>query len=120
METFWTRGPCSVREVQEAFPELRRPAYTTGQTTVYRLERKKALRLVKRVGNANIFEPAISRGEAQRSLIEELLALFGGRGQAVMAHLIEAGSLTLGDVVEAERELRSLERGKPTGTGEQE
>jgi len=110
MEKFWSRGACSVREVQQAFPELGRPAYTTVQTTVYRLERKKALRLVKRISNANIFEAAISRGDAQRRLIDELLALFGGRGKPVMAHLIECGSLSLDDVKEAERELRKLGR----------
>jgi len=110
MEKFWSRGACSVREVQQAFPEPGRPAYTTVQTTVYRLERKKALRLVKRIGNANIFEAAISRSDAQRRLIDELLALFGGRGKPVMAHLIECGSLSLDDVKEAERELRKLGR----------
>jgi BlaI family penicillinase repressor len=110
METFWNRGACSVREIQEAFPEAGRPAYTTIQTTIYRLERKKALRLVKRISNANIFEPAISRNDAQRRLIDELLALFGGLGKPVMAHLIQAGSLSLEDVKEAERELRRLAR----------
>src|ERR1035438_4102346 len=109
MEAFWTRGACSVREVQEAFPEPR-PAYTTIQTTVYRLERKKALRLVKRISNANIFEAAISRNDAQRRVIDELLALFGGRGKPVMAHLVESGSLSLDDVKEAEKELRKLSR----------
>jgi BlaI family transcriptional regulator, penicillinase repressor len=108
MDTFWTRGPCSVREIQEAFPERGRPAYTTVQTVVYRLERKKALRVVKRISNANIFEAAISRNDAQRRLIDELLGLLGGRGKPVMAHLIESGSLTLDDVKEAERELRKL------------
>ena len=109
MEAFWTRGACSVREVQEAFPEPR-PAYTTIQTTVYRLERKKALRLVKRISNANIFEAAISRNDAQRRVIDELLALFGGRGKPVMAHLVESGSLSLDDVKEAEKELRKLSK----------
>jgi BlaI family transcriptional regulator, penicillinase repressor len=108
MDTFWTHGPCSVREIQEAFPERGRPAYTTVQTVVYRLERKKALRIVKRISNANIFEAAISRSDAQRRLIDELLGLFGGKGKPVMAHLIESGSLTLDDVKEAERELRKL------------
>ena len=109
MDAFWTRGACSVREVQEAFPEPR-PAYTTIQTTVYRLERKKALRLVKRISNANIFEAAISRNDAQRRVIDELLALFGGRGKPVMAHLVESGSLSLDDVKEAEKELRKLSK----------
>src|SRR5712691_5046891 len=98
METFWARGACSIREIQEAFPASGRPAYTTIQTTVYRLERKKALRLVKRISNANIFEAALSRSAAQNRLIDELLAFFGGRGKPVMAHLIESGSLTLDDV----------------------
>src|SRR5882724_10340906 len=110
MEVFWTRGACSVREVQEAFPEPGRPAYTTIQTTVYRLERKKALRCVKRISNANIFEAAISRNAAQRRLIDELLALFGGRAKPVMAHLIASGKLTLDDVKEAEKDLRKLAR----------
>ncbi len=110
METFWSRGECSVREVQEAFPEPGRPAFTTVQTTVYRLERKKALRLVKRVSNANVFAAAITRNDAQRRVIDELLLLFGGRGKPVMAHLVEAGSLSLEDIKDAERELRSLAR----------
>jgi predicted transcriptional regulator len=110
METFWTRGACSVREVQEAFPELGRPAYTTVQTTVYRLERKKALRCVKRISNANIFEAAISRKDAQKRLIDELLALLGGRGKLVMAHLVETGEISLQDVREAEKALRKSPR----------
>ena len=110
METLWNHGVCSVREIQEAFPEARRPAYTTVQTTVYRLESKKALRCVKRISNANIFEAAISRGEAQGKLIDELLGLFGGRTKPVMAHLIESGQLTLDDVKEAEHALRKLAR----------
>ena len=109
MDAFWTRGACSVREVQESFPEPR-PAYTTIQTTVYRLERKKAVQLVKRISNANIFEAAISRNDAQRKLIDELLALLGGHGKPVMSHLIQSGSLSIEDVKEAERELRRLAR----------
>ena len=110
MEAFWTRGACSVREVQEAFPESSRPAYTTVQTTIYRLERKKALRCVKRISNANIFEAAISRADAQQRLIDELLALLGGRGKLVMAHLVETGKITLDDVKEAEKALRKSSR----------
>jgi BlaI family transcriptional regulator, penicillinase repressor len=113
METFWTQGSCSVREIQEAFPEAGRPAYTTVQTTVYRLERKKALRCVKRISNANIFEAAISRSDAQRRLIDELLSLFGGHAKPVMAHLVESGKLTLEDVKEAEKDLRKLARKDP-------
>ncbi len=106
MEALWQKGACSVREIQETFPESSRPAYTTVQTTVYRLERKKALRCVKRISNANIFEAAISRTDAQHRLIDELLALLGGKGKLVMAHLVESGELTLDDVKEAEKALR--------------
>ena len=110
MEALWSRGASSVREIQEAFPEKDRPAYTTVQTMVYRLEGKKAIRRVRKIGNAHIFEAAISRSSAQRRLIDEFLSLFGGRSQPVMAHLIESGKLTLDDVKEAEQLLRELER----------
>jgi BlaI family penicillinase repressor len=110
METLWRDGSASIREIQESFPEKKRPAYTTIQTTVYRLEAKKALRRVKKVGNFHVFEPAISCDVAQRKLIDDLLALFGGRTQPVMAHLIESGRLTLADIKEAEKTLRQLER----------
>jgi BlaI family penicillinase repressor len=110
MEALWTRGEASIREIQESFPEKKRPAYTTIQTTVYRLEAKKAVHRVKKVGNFHIFEAAVSRNAAQRRLIDDLLALFGGRTQPVMAHLIESGKLTLEDVKEAESLLRQLER----------
>src|ERR1700735_4514768 len=106
LEALWQKGACSVREVQETFPEPGRPAYTTIQTVVYRLERKKALRCIKRISNANIFEALISREDAQRRLIDELLAMLGGRAKLVMAHLVESGELTLEDVKEAERTLR--------------
>ena len=106
MEELWTRGQLSIREIQESFKK--RPAYTTIQTTVYRLEGKKALRRVKKVGNFHIFEAAISRDGAQRRLIGDLLAMFGGRAQPVMAGLIESGKLTLEDVKEAEKTLRKL------------
>jgi predicted transcriptional regulator len=110
METLWTRESASIREIQDAFPEKARPAYTTIQTTVYRMEAKKAVRRLKKVGNFHIFEAAVSRDVAQRKLIDDLLALFGGRTQPVMAHLIETGKLTLADVKEAEKTLRKLER----------
>jgi predicted transcriptional regulator len=110
MEELWTRGQLSIREIQESFPEKKRPAYTTIQTTVYRLEGKKALRRVKRVGNFHIFEAVISRDGAHRKLIGDLLALLGGRAQPVMAGLIESGKLTLEDVKEAEKTLRKLAR----------
>jgi BlaI family transcriptional regulator, penicillinase repressor len=110
MEVLWTRDQASIREIQEAFPEKDRPAYTTVQTTVYRLEAKKAVRRVKKIGNFHIFEAAVSRSAAQRRLIDDLLALFGGCSQPVMAHLIESGKLTMADVKEAEKTLRKLQR----------
>src|SRR3989442_15513746 len=110
MEALWNRGASSVREIQEAFPEKDRPAYTTVQTMVYRLEGKKAVCRVRKIGNAHIFEAAISRSKAQRRLVDDLLSLFGGRSQPVMAHLIESGKLTLEDVKEAEQLLKELER----------
>ncbi len=108
MDVLWTRGEASIREVQESFPEKHRPAYTTIQTTVYRLETKNAVRRVKKVGNFHVFEAAVSRDVAQRKLVDDLLALFGGRTQPVMAHLIESGKLTLSDIKEAEKTLRKL------------
>src|SRR5215472_724840 len=110
LEALWQHGPCSVREIQETFPESGRPAYTTVQTVVYRLERKKVLRCVKRISNANIFEAVISRKDAQGRLINELLALLGGRAKLVMAHLVETGELTLDDVKEVEKSLRQTAR----------
>jgi BlaI family penicillinase repressor len=108
MDALWKRGPCSVREIQESFPAKKRPAYTTVQTMVYRLEVKKALRRVKKIATANIFEAAISRDAAERRLIDDLLGLFGGRSRPIMAHLIESGRLTLDDVREAEKTLLKL------------
>src|SRR6266550_6788782 len=108
MEALWTRGAASIREIQEAFPEPDRPAYTTIQTTVYRLEGKQAVRRVKKISNAHIFEAVVSRSAAQRRLIDDLLSLFGGRTQPVMAHLIESGKLTLDDIREAEKTLRQF------------
>jgi BlaI family penicillinase repressor len=110
MEALWRTGQASIREIQEAFPAKNRPAYTTIQTIVYRLEIKKAVRRTKKVGNFHIFEPAVSRDAAQRKLIDDLLSLFGGSTQPVMAHLIESGKLTLDDVKEAEKLLRQLDR----------
>ena len=110
METLWSTGQASIREIQENFPEKRRPAYTTIQTTVYRLEAKNAVRRVKKIGNFHIFEAAVSRDIAQRKLIDDLLSLFGGRTQPVMAHLIESGKLTMADVREAEKMIRQLGR----------
>jgi BlaI family transcriptional regulator, penicillinase repressor len=110
LEALWQKGACSVREIQETFPELDRPAYTTVQTVVYRLERKRALRCVKRISNANIFEAVISRKDAQRRFVDELLAVFGGRAKLLMAHLVESGELTLEDIKEAEKALRKPAR----------
>jgi BlaI family penicillinase repressor len=108
MEPLWTHGACSIREIQQAFPEEKRPAYTTVQNTVYRMEGKKALRRFKKISNAHIFEAVVSRDDAQRKLIDDLLGLFGGRTQPVMAHLIDSGKLTLEDVEEARKALRKL------------
>lgn len=111
MEILWSRGACSIREIQEAFPESRRPAYTTVQTTVYRLlEGKKAVKIVKKISNANIFEAAISREDAGRKLIDEVLAWFGGQPKPVMAHLVETGQITLADIQEAEQALRQHQK----------
>jgi predicted transcriptional regulator len=110
MEALWSKGDSSIREILECFPAKKRPAYTTVQTTVYRMEVKGAVRRVKRVGNFHVFAAAISRDTAQRRLIDDLLALFGGRSQPVMAHLIESGKLSLEDVKDAEKALRGLSR----------
>ena len=110
MQALWDHGTLAIREIQEAFPERGRPAYTTIQTTVYRLEGKTALRRVRKIGNAHIFEAIFSRNAAQSRLIDDLLGLFGGRTQPVMAHLIETGKLTLEDVKEAEQMLRELRK----------
>ena len=108
MEALWSRGALSIREIQESFPDKRRPAYSTVQTTVYRLEGKGAVRRVKKISNAHIFEPAIARHAAQGRLIDDLLSMFGGRTQPVMAHLVETGKLTLSDIHESEKLLRRL------------
>jgi BlaI family penicillinase repressor len=108
MDAVWAGGPVSIREIQERLPAAERPAYTTVQTIVYRLEAKKALRRVRKIGNAYLFEAVISRTAAQRRLIDELLAFFGGRTQPVVAHLIESGKLTRDDLREAEKTFRRL------------
>jgi len=110
MEVLWSRGPCAIREIQEAFPKRNRPAYSTVQTTVYRLETKKTLRRVKKISHAHIFEATVSRGEAQGRLIDELLSLLGDRLQPVMAHLVQSRKLTLQDVRKAEKELLALQQ----------
>lgn len=108
MDVLWSGGPASVREVQDAFPEAERPAYTTVQTTIYRLEAKGALRRVKKIGNAHIFEAAVSRVAAHRRIVDDLLSLFGGRTQPLIAHLIESRKLTREDLREAEATFRRL------------
>ena len=110
MSTLWEKGQASIREIQETFPEKDRPAYTTVQTMIYRMEDKNVVRRARKLGNFHVFEPLISRDAAQGRLIDDLLALFGGRTQPVMAHLVESGKLTLEDVREAEKALRRLSR----------
>jgi|ERR1700677_2796933 BlaI family transcriptional regulator, penicillinase repressor len=110
MEILWTRGESSIREIQDDFPEKRKPAYTTIQTTVYRLEGKEAVRRVKKIGNFHVFAATVSRDAAQRRLIDDLLALFGGGTQFLMAHLVESGKLSLEEVKEAEKALRRLSK----------
>jgi BlaI family transcriptional regulator, penicillinase repressor len=112
MNAFWDRGASSVREILETFPEKKRPAYTTVQTMVYRLEAKNALRRTRKISNAHIFEAAISRDATQGRLVDELLGLVGGRTQFVMARLIESGKLTLDDIRDAEKALRELSKRK--------
>ena len=119
LEALWAHGKASIREIQEAFPEPR-PAYTTVQTTVYRLEAKKAVRRVRKISNAHIFEPIVARDVTRHRLLDEILGLFGGRPQPMMAQLAEAGKLTLEDLRELEKTIRKLDlerrgerKGKP-------
>ena len=111
METLWRRGEASIREMQEAFPEKKRPGYTTVQTMVYRMEAKKVVRRVRKVGNFHLFAAAVSRDAVQRRLVDDLLHMFGGQSRPVVAHLIEAGKLTLEDVKYAEKTLKRLKEG---------
>ena len=108
MDVLWSVGPSAIRDIQESFGLKNRPAYTTVQTMVYRLEVKKALRRARKIGNAHIFEAVISRDAAKARLVDEFLSIFGGRMQPVMAHLIEAGNLSPNDVADAEKLLRDL------------
>jgi BlaI family penicillinase repressor len=110
MKILWKQGDLSVREVQESFPGKSRPAYTTVQTTLYRMEAKGAVQRVKKIGNAHIFRAVVSKSETQRHLVRELLSLFDGQPKPVMAHLIESGGLTLEDVKEAEKALRDMSK----------
>ena len=110
MDSLWKQGVLSIREIQESFPEAGRPAYTTIQTTVYRLEEKGAVRRAKKISNAHLFEAVVSREAASGRLIDELLSLFGGRTQPVMAHLAETGKLTMSDVRDVEKLIKDLAR----------
>jgi BlaI family transcriptional regulator, penicillinase repressor len=110
MDEFWKHGRLSIREVQESFPKKNRPPYTSIQSIVYRLEEQGAVRRVRKIGNAHIFEAVVSRQEAGGRAIEDLLRLFGGRAQTVMAHLVESGKLTRDDIRETEKLISNLER----------
>ncbi len=111
LEKLWDSGPCSVREVQESLPEQDRPAYTTVQTMIYRLEEKGAVCRVKKIGNAHVFEAVLTRQAVHHRLIGDLLSLFGGSAAPVMSHLVETGKLTLADVKELEKRIAAMEKG---------
>lgn len=108
METLWSKGPSSIRDLQEASPENQRPAYTTVQTVVYRLEWKKAVRRTSKISNAHVFEPMVSRTAVQHRMIDDLVGLFGGRALPIVTHLIDSGKLTQEEVREARKALRGL------------
>jgi BlaI family transcriptional regulator, penicillinase repressor len=110
MELLWSRGECCIRDIVDSFPARKKPAYTTIQTTVYRLAAKKALRQSKKVGNVHVFEPLIARSAAQRRLVDEFLSLFGGRAQPLMTHLIESGRLSVEDLKEAQKAFQRLSK----------
>src|SRR5687767_3318826 len=110
MEVLWSQGECCIRDILDAFPVKKKPAYTTIQTTVYRLAAKKALRQSKRVGNVHVFVPLVARGAAQRRLVDEFLSLFGGRAQPLMTHLIESGRLSIEDLKEAQKVFQQLNK----------
>ena len=112
MQILWKQGDLSIREVQESFPHRNRPAYTTIQTTMYRLEGKGAVERIRKIGNAHIFKAVASRSEAERRLVDDLLSLFDGHSEPVMSYLIESGSLTLDDIKEAEAALRKASERK--------
>jgi BlaI family penicillinase repressor len=111
METLWTKSEASIREMQDAFPAKKRPGYTTVQTMVYRMEAKKLVRRVRKVGNFHMFAATVTRDAAQRRLVDDLLAMFGGQSRPVVSHLIDAGKLTLDDVEFAEKTLKQLKKG---------
>jgi predicted transcriptional regulator len=110
MNQFWEHRRLSIREIQESFPEDSRPPYTSIQTIVYRLEEKGAVQRIRKIGNAHIFEPVVSRQDVSGRFIDDLLSLFGGRAQTVMAHLVESGKLTREDIRETEKLIDDLER----------
>jgi predicted transcriptional regulator len=112
MEQFWKRERVSIREILETFPKKRRPPYSSVQTIVYRMEEKGAIRRVRKIGNAHVFEAVVSREEARGSALDDLLGLFGGRAQTVMAHLVESGKLTREDIRETEKLINDLEQRK--------
>jgi BlaI family transcriptional regulator, penicillinase repressor len=116
LEMLWMRGNASIREIQEAFPEPR-PAYTTVQTTVYRLETKRAVQRVRKISNAHIFEPLLPREDARRRLLDEVLSFFGGRAQPMMAQLVEAGKLTRSDLRALEEAIEAYENQQPPDRG---
>ena len=118
MQIFWEKGPLSIRELLEACPVKRRPAYTTAQTLVYRLEEKRAVRRTRKIGGAHIFEAVVSRSDTQARMFDEFLDLFGGRAQPLVSHLIETGKLTLDDVEAARQQLTAIRSGKGEGKEE--
>ena len=109
LEALWANGSASIREIQEAFPDPR-PAYTTVQTIIYRMEAKRTLRRVRKVGKADIFEPLVARDVTRHMLLDEILSFFGGRAQPMMAQLIESGKLTLDDIREMEKAAAEADR----------
>ena len=111
METLWTKSEASIREMQDAFPAKKRPGYTTVQTMVYRMEAKQLVRRVRKVGHVHMFAATVTRDAAQRRLVDDLLAMFGGQSRPVVSHLIDAGKLTLDDVEFAEKTLKQLKKG---------
>ena len=113
MEALWNKGPALIREIQEAFSERHRPAYTTVQTTVYRMEAKNLLRRVRKISNAHIFEPLVARDDTRKRLLDDILGLFGGKAQPMMAQLAEAGKITLDDVRELEQLVMRLDQERP-------
>jgi BlaI family transcriptional regulator, penicillinase repressor len=110
MTVVWNRGPSTIRDIQEALPGRKRPAYTTVQTMVYRLEAKQALKRADKVGHAHLFVATVSRAAAERRVLHDLLGFFAGNSQPIMAHLIETGQLTLDDIRDAEQRLKALKR----------